>query len=234
MNHADAVERMAVEKYLLEKMPASERDEFEEHFFDCRICSADLTATAAFLKDTRQQLSEAPASGTPAAARRAAPRTSTSNSWFGFLWRPAVLSPALAVLLVVVGYQSLVIDPRMKHEVAQLQAPEVLQSVPLTNSRAGGSPTLPGAAGQSFLLPVDIPTMDHYASYACELVAPSGVVIWRLLVGAEQAKNTVSIRVPAGERESGTYTLRVKGYTEAGAGEGVEVTRYRFTLGGPG
>jgi len=47
MDHQEALRRSAVEKYLLNEMPQPERDEFEEHFFGCQECAADLRATAA-------------------------------------------------------------------------------------------------------------------------------------------------------------------------------------------
>ena len=36
---------MAVEKYLLQELAGEERDQFEEHFFDCQECATDLGAT---------------------------------------------------------------------------------------------------------------------------------------------------------------------------------------------
>jgi hypothetical protein len=85
---------------------------------------------------------------------------------------------------------------------------------------------------QSFLLPVDIPTVEQYARYSCELIAPSGAILWRMPVTGAEARNTVSIRVPPANWERGTYSLIVKGYADSNsnAAQGVEVTRYRFTL----
>jgi len=56
MNHQEALRRSAVEKYLLNEMPQPERDEFEEHFFGCQECAADLRATAAFLDGAKKEL----------------------------------------------------------------------------------------------------------------------------------------------------------------------------------
>jgi len=42
MDHNLASETYAAERYLLDEMPPEERDEFEEHFFSCRVCGEDV------------------------------------------------------------------------------------------------------------------------------------------------------------------------------------------------
>src|SRR5258708_12600970 len=53
MNHAESVESMAVERYLLKEMQLAERDAFEEHFFDCSECAAGVRAGAAIVATVR-------------------------------------------------------------------------------------------------------------------------------------------------------------------------------------
>jgi anti-sigma factor RsiW len=43
MTHEDAIESQAVERYLLQEMSEDEREIFEEHYFDCHVCAADVT-----------------------------------------------------------------------------------------------------------------------------------------------------------------------------------------------
>ncbi len=86
MDHQEALRRSAVEKYLLNEMPGPERDEFEEHFFGCQECAADLRATAAFLDGAKQELRR---SRQPKPDQRA-----PKKPWFDFLWRPAFAAPA--------------------------------------------------------------------------------------------------------------------------------------------
>ena len=50
MDHREAIESQAVERYLLKEFSASERDEFEEHYFGCGECASDLRSTSAFLE----------------------------------------------------------------------------------------------------------------------------------------------------------------------------------------
>jgi len=39
MDHDTSIKTMAAERYLLEELSSSERDEFELHFFECLECA---------------------------------------------------------------------------------------------------------------------------------------------------------------------------------------------------
>jgi len=224
MNHQEAQRREAVEKYLLEELPPPERDEFEEHFFDCQECASDLKTTAAFIDEAKRQLGRAPAA---APAPRARPRFR-----FEFLWRPAFAAPAFALLLAVILYQNLLVSPRVAGAGASADHPEVLSAVSLigANSRGGEPPSATVSRGQPLLLTLDIPAAQQYASYSCALVAPSGAIVGRVPVSAAQAKDTVSIRIPPGDWTRGDYTLLVQDYASPARGEPTDIARYRFAL----
>ena len=135
MDHQEATQLTAVEKYLLNEMSPELRDEFEEHFFDCQECAADVRATAAFLDAARVELRK------PEFASRTQLRTENhaparSRFW---MWKPAAAF-ALAASLLVIVYQNAVVYPRLRSEVAQLETPEILPTVSLVsgNSRGGG------------------------------------------------------------------------------------------------
>jgi Putative zinc-finger len=228
MGHDEAMRREAVEKYLMDEMSPPERDEFEAHFFDCRECAEDLRATAAFLDEAKREFE-----------RGAAPRPKpevAKGSRFGsrlsFLWKPAFAAPAFALLLAVIVYQNVAVHPRLAGEVVRVDQPEVLSTVSLigAGSRGGDIPSVTITGSQPVLLTVDIPATEQYASYSCALIAPGGGLLWRVPVSAEQAKDTVSIRVPAGRRERGLYTLLVQGYVDPAQGKAAEVARYRFAM----
>jgi hypothetical protein len=225
MDHQEALRRSAVEKYLLNEMPRPERDEFEEHFFGCQECAADLRATAAFLDGAKQELRRSH----PLKAVQREPK----KPWFDFLWRPAFAAPAFALLLLVVAYQNVVVLPRFAGERTQLNNPEILASLSLVggNSRGGPVPSATVAEGQPLLISLDIPTAERFSGYACVLVAPSGAVVWRLPVSPTQAKDTVAIRVPSGLLGRGEYRLIGQGHASPG-GKSADLASYRFTLNG--
>jgi Putative zinc-finger len=225
MNHDEIARLSLVEKYLLDELPPELRDEFEEHYFDCQDCAADVRATAVFLDTAKEELKSLPAEK-PSAER-------VKKPWLSWLWTPAFVVPALAACLLVIAYQNLVIFPRFRSALAELRTPEILPSLSLVggNSRGGATPSIAVQGVQPFLVLVDIPTQDRFSSYTCLLYSPSGSLTWRVQVSAEEAKDTVSIRVPAAHGISGSYTLVVQGNSDRAPTEnGVELAHYRFTL----
>jgi hypothetical protein len=223
MDHHQATELTAVEKYLLDELPPELRDEFEEHFFDCQDCATDLRATAGFIDAAKREFAVNP-------VKKPAPVVvAGSKSRLVSLWPSAFAWSALAASLLVIAYQNVVIYPHFKTEIAELKAPEILPQVSLVggNSRGGQVPSATVRSGQPFLLLVDIPTEDRFSSYTCLLNSPSGSLVWRVEVSPQQAKDTVSIRVPSADRGSGEYTMTVQGNM---AGSAVDLAHYRFSL----
>jgi hypothetical protein len=220
MDHYEALRSEAVEKYLLDELAAPEREEFEEHFFDCRECAADLKTTAAFLDATVRELK-----------RSRAPKVVQKHR-FAVLWRPAFVAPAFAMLLLVIVYQGELRHPQSNAAIAPLDHPEVLPFVSLigANSRGGMSPAVTVMPGEPILLSVDIPATKEFLSYRCTLIAPSGATVWRVPVSAEQAKDTVSIRIPPADWRAGDYRLIVQGYGSRDDMQPEEVARYRFAV----
>ena len=49
MSHDEALCILAAERYLLKEFDDRLREAFEEHFFDCSECAADMRAAANFL-----------------------------------------------------------------------------------------------------------------------------------------------------------------------------------------
>ncbi len=223
MDHYQATELTAVEKYLLDELTPGERDDFEEHFFDCQECAIDLRSTAAFMAAAKKELQANPIPK---------PRGATNGkSFFASLWPSALVWSALAASLLVIAYQNLVVFPRYATEIAGLKAPEILPSISLVggNSRGGQIPVAEVGAARPFLLQLDIPAQDRFSTYTCLLYSPSGTLAWRVEVSAQSAKDTVSIRVPSAGRQSGEYTLTVQGNTGQG-GTPVDLAHYRFAL----
>jgi hypothetical protein len=167
---------------------------------------------------------------------------SSLGDWLAALWKPAFLGPVAAALLLFVGYQNVVVVPRLSQTVAQLRQPALLTAVSLISagSRAGGRLQVNGSANQPVLLAVDIPGQERFASYVCELVTASGTVLWSVPVSSRQAHDTISIGVPAGVLSPGEYSVVVKGLmaqaaapavsSSGGGGSTVDLARYPFAL----
>lgn len=243
MDHQEAIGLSSTERYLLGQLSALERDDFEEHYFSCHVCATDIRLTSQFLDGARRELVR---NQTGRQVRPAARRSSLGD-WLAVLWKPAFLGPVAALLLLFVGYQNLVVYPHLARTVAQLRQPALLTAVSLisANTRAGGRLQVNGTANQPVLLTVDIPGEERFGSYVCQLVSPSGEVLWQVPVSSGQARDTVSISVPAGTLQAGAYALVVKGLmfngpavpdsgptvSPASGGEhGVDLARYAFDL----
>lgn len=222
MDHSEASRLMASEKYLLDELSPTEIEEFEEHLFGCHDCAMDVRAGSVFLEQGKAELA-----GSPANARHvpAEVRPSRGFSW----WRAAFAVPAMAILLLVVGYQNLVTYPALKGALAENRAPRILPAAALVSSATRGTEptTIEVRAGQPFLLPLDIQPQNSYESYVIELQNPAGVVQWSLPVSSQLVKNTLTIGAP-GVDKAGRYEVIVLGRNANG--ETSEIGRYPFDL----
>jgi hypothetical protein len=54
MNHLDAVKGKLAEGYLLGDLTQRQRDEYEEHYFGCRMCATEVKLGAQFLANLRR------------------------------------------------------------------------------------------------------------------------------------------------------------------------------------
>lgn len=208
MDHKEALREKSVERYLLGELTGDSRTSFEEHLFDCRDCAADLKSGMSFLEGLRAEAAAAPVK---VRVRDRAP-------FLQWVLNPVWLAPALAACLVVVVYQSVVAAPHMRQELAEANAPAVMNTLVLAGgaTRSSEEPKIAAPEGGSFLLSVDIPPVGAYASYVCMLSSPSGAVVWHGDVSAAQAKDTVEIRVPVAVTQPGENTLVVQGVRQGG------------------
>lgn len=225
MDHTEAVNQLAVEKYLLGELSPEVRDSFEEHFFGCDECSTDLRAMTLFLAQAKQELAR------PAAVLVPEPK----RKFFSFpqLLRPAFAIPAMAAMVLVIGFQNIVTFPRLENMASVASQPQLLPSVNLVDGGSRGAEirTVVANAHQPFLLFADIPSESRFSGYLCSLYSPSGAVVWKITVPASLASDTVSIQVPSESAQSGVNTLLVQGISPGEQGNvPVDLVRYRFLL----
>jgi len=213
MDHDAVVRKKMTEKYLLDELDPSTRDEFEEHFFDCAECAVDVQAGSTFVEGARSVLSE---------ARTVVP---VKYGWLAWL-RPIYAAPALALLLVIVGYQNLVTYPALR------QASSHARVLPWASVNVGtwgsGGPVITTRPGEGFLLFVRIPPESGYSHYTADLYDPAGRLEWSLTIPASSTQDQWPIQVPPANRVSGSYSLVVRGITPGGQSK--ETGRATFDL----
>src|SRR4029077_10615261 len=127
MDHREAVETLALERYLLGELPDQERDAFEEHFFSCAECAEDARAGAAM----RDAAAAGMATGTT--TKQPAGRVLTMAMPRRRLSSIVVPWAAAASLALVAGYQALVAMPALRRNAG----PIALSPVPLRPASRG-------------------------------------------------------------------------------------------------
>jgi hypothetical protein len=206
MDHTAVVRDKMTEKYLLDELDSTTRDEFEEHFFCCQECALDVDAGALFVAHSKVVLTERMQEAVreePVRPRR---------EWLAWL-RPAFAVPAMALLLVVIGYQNLIQYPRRE---AALRQPQLLSWAQANfGTYAAEKETMRVGQGQGFLLWVRI-TDPSFASYRAEFQDPSGKVEWTLPIPPKPGQDEYAVQVPGQHWEEGTYALLVRGITATG------------------
>src|SRR5262245_40943991 len=109
MEHSEAIDMKAAERYVLGDLSVSEVEEFERHFFDCPQCSEELRMLSVLQENARAVFVE------PIPGPRAEPvqvpvpapvPVRESTSWWSGLaaiWRqPWAIAPALAAVVLAV------------------------------------------------------------------------------------------------------------------------------------
>jgi hypothetical protein len=234
MEHTQAIQLKAAERYVLGDLPADLREQYEDHFFSCQECAEELKLTAAFAENTRAALESQPQPFTARTPSRAA-QAPSRGGWFAGLLRPSFAVPVFAVLLLFVAYQNIATIPNLKASATQSLAPQTLPSFSLitANSRGGEPLTVTVPAAKPFSLYLDVPPDNRFSSYTCEIASDSGSAEYSLNISAAEAQNAVQLLIPAATLKAGKHVLIVRGIgaPQSAGGPQTEVVRYPFMLG---
>jgi hypothetical protein len=221
MDHNEAVRQQATEKYLLNELDPALRDQFEEHLFDCQECALDVRAAAMFVEQTKVVLAEP----SETSVVRVPSATPAKAGWFAWL-RPAFTMPALALLLVVVGYQNFVSLPKLMQAANEPQVgPWASVNV---STRGSDVRVIKVRPGEGFSLLINIPPDQTYSTYTLQLYNPAGRLQWSGTIPASSPDDARSIYVPGAGLEQGNYTLTVSGAISTG--QSSDLGRYPIEL----
>jgi len=199
MDHAEALQTQAVEKYLLGELSAAQADEFAEHFFDCEECANDVRMTSVFVDTTKKVL----------ATDRAQTPRSTPKRWSS-QWQPARYAIAASVaLFAFMLYQNTVTIPRLRSS----SAPQALAFFSLADmgARSAVQPVIHPFPDKPFILFLDIPPHPNTAVYRCQILSPSGSQVLSIDVSEAAASKTVPLYIPASALAHGDYLFTIAG-----------------------
>jgi hypothetical protein len=221
MQHIEADETHAVERYLLGEMPARERDDFEEHFFECTECAAAVKSTAIFADNARAVFQEQQQQVQPAKQRGGA-----AVPWWKRFSLP-VLAPVFAVLALfcVTGYQNFVLIPSLRSQLARVTAPQPLSSFALHGTSRGEQPLIRLPNSGFFSLYFDVPGTSP-AGYLCEIRDASGSRRFALTVSPPKPGAAVNLLLDRSSFPAGEYNLVVRSEPP----DTMEVGQYPFKI----
>lgn len=225
MDHSEALQQMAAERYLLNELTPDARDAFEEHLFDCPECALDLRAGVAFVNEAKAQL--------PALTQTLPVRQPKVKRewWLGWM-QPTFAMPAFAALLLVIGYQNMVTFPGLR---AAADQPRLLPWTPLRGETRGAHLAINADRQHGVALPIELPLQPSagaYASFSFDLVDPQGKLVWTGAVAAPADEageaQRLSLVIPGKMLRNGAYSLTVSGV--AAQGERTKIDEYFFDL----
>ena len=195
MDHNEAQQSQAVERYILNEMSADERDGFEEHYFDCRVCGEDVAAGVKLLATGRRVAQESP-TVVPM------PRRWTA-------WLPSVAAAALLLITIGIGLPTgRTGNPSL--EVVSLHE-TVIEASGTRN--AGGGPILL-QHGKPTVLPVAISSDQRFSRYEIVLRTAGGKIQAKRPVSAKEANDQILLLIPSLPVDS--YILAIEGVKEDG------------------
>jgi anti-sigma factor RsiW len=220
MNHEEAVQEMATERYLLDELSPELREAFEEHMFGCQECAFDVRAGNVFMNEAKVQLPEVIAEGAREAARpaKSQPRKPLWSFWAMPSFRPAFAVPAFGVLLAVIAFQNLFTIPSLHMAATH---PHLAPWTSMHLGTRGVEPTVVRAdRRQGAILMIDLPRQPAYSSYAIDLYDPQGRQFWAQTVTApgdnDTGSGTLSLLIPGTGLQQGAYTLNLAGISPQG------------------
>jgi hypothetical protein len=206
MNHEEAKKMMAAEAYVLDDLPETERAAFEEHYFDCTDCTADVLDAATIADGVRTR-----------STSNVIPMSKRFNWW----------AVAASVLAAGLSYQTLVVMPRaiqMAERHQSAQSARMVASAQITAPSRGDDAinTVTVRAGEPVVLDFPfVPTIR--GPYRGEIRDAAGKIVAGPFAVAESAELS-HLFVAADTLHDGTYTLVIRG------GGGDEAIAYRFTV----
>lgn len=239
MEHKEAVSIGATERYLLGELGDDERDAFEEHYFSCTECAADVRAASQFVEGAAHVLSNGAgakgallaAPGGSAPERERKPRRLPHRGLAWFFPMPLGAAATLAAAVGLLAWQSLVALPATRDELARATRPQPASWAFLSVSRAEPQTvTVARAEGWLGLTLSRSSSTEAYPYYRCRLSrAGEASIDWTVPAPEPGGELQAALRL---ERMSaGRYELALDGLRGPDGPVGAaSVARYEFSL----
>jgi hypothetical protein len=197
MNHTEAEESQAVERYTLEEMRQEEREAFEEHYFDCRVCSQGVRDSARMM-----------AAGRRVASETAVPATNVVR--MPSRWKAWIPAAAAAMLLMVNG-GLLFVQRSGPAPVGPSLGVAHEHNIAAGPPRSGEERIVIERTDAVLAIDIEPPEAPEqaFSSYEILIRSSDGKTKLSQVVSAEQAKSTV--RTLPRSLPAGSYDLVIEG-----------------------
>ena len=225
MNHQQALEQHATERYLLREMAPEERHAFEEHYLECAECLEAVTFGTEFLEAGRQVALE---------MKQRERNTVRVPSWrerlmpvFSGWLRPASALVFAVLLCSVIAYQGLQIHQLKNEQTAKVARPEFRSVLTGIAHGAGEAKLVEVPRNAVVSLGVEYNRSGDYVSYRAQVLNEAGSTKQSVDL-PDLPGNMANVALLPGNWNEGEYTLIILGRTADGSEK--EVGRGAFNL----
>ncbi len=221
MDHTEAEQSQAVERYLLGELTGPEREAFEEHYFACPKCAQEVLAGETLGAGVRAVRAE----------RRTPDLGTLRPGRLEWLRKPPlkVAWAAAALFAVLAGYQGLVVAPRIETQLSELASPQPVTRHVLRPLARAGDVIRVTAQARGFVtlaLPLDI--LPDFEQLTVEVRDRGGTIVGQIQTGVPQRPGEpLELLMPAQRLRPGAYAVVVYGWR---ARERTEVGTYQFLV----
>jgi hypothetical protein len=212
MNHQEAENTKATERYLLREMTEQERLAFEDHYLSCSECLEAVTFGADFL-DAGRELGEEQRGQEPVAA-----------AWYHRMFSalgpllkpaPAVALTAAVVLAALSAYQQKRIT-NQQNLIADLKAPSQEFRYVVSGAQRRGSNAIVLSRNERLSLLINFVPKHEFTSYRAEITGPGLPTVYSVPVAVTEQDYSVMVSLPAAILADGEYQVNFWGRVQGG------------------
>jgi hypothetical protein len=225
MDHKEAIEAQAVERYLLQELSPAEAQDFELHYFECPQCAQAVDAGSQFIENTKAAFT----ADTPSPGRELQPfRKPFWSAWLSGFAQPAFALASCAALILgsFALYQNMVVIPAAHRAATQAQ-PAVALSL-LSAARGQVPETVVPNGALTLVLSAILPPDVHSSRYHWKLESADQVLSEATTPGPLPGQPLL-IAAPVSALRTAEYNLSIYGMTDSGRiGDKIDIYPFRL------
>jgi hypothetical protein len=212
MNHQEAENTKATERYLLREMTNEERMAFEDHYLDCAQCLEAVTFGADFL-DSGHEMAE-----------EKGVQQSAAVPWYHRMFSalrpvlkpvPAIALTAAVALAAFSAYQQKRIT-NQQNLIADLKVPSQEFRYVVSGAQRRGSNAIVLSRNERLSLLINFVPKHEFTSYRAEITGPGLPTAYSVPVAVTEQDYSVMVSLPAAVLTGGEYQVNFLGRVDGG------------------